>query len=48
MQKKLTKLVLNQETLRNITQKQQTEIKRLTHSCDSNCHLACTPVIGVN
>lgn len=49
MQKKPTKFALNQETLRNLTQRQGSLMHKTDFSCYiSNCKLVCTPVAGAN
>jgi hypothetical protein len=51
MQKKLSKLILNQETVRTLTQ--QLAVANASHhactvnSCNSVCGLPCTPKAGI-
>jgi hypothetical protein len=44
MKPSMNKLSLNQETLRKLTVETPT-LFGVTKSCDSLCHLACTPVM---
>lgn len=50
MEKKLNKLVLNQETLKNLTESEPTKNFRPTNnSCvKSVCFPVCTPAAGMN
>ena len=49
MQNKPTKLALNQETLRNLTQQQGSLMVKTDFSCHiSNCKIVCTPVAAAN
>ena len=50
MEKKLNKLVLNQETLKNLTESESTkEFRPTNNSCvKSVCFPVCTPAAGMN
>jgi hypothetical protein len=42
------KLMLNQETLANLTRNDPSFFGNTNHSCNSICGLPCTPKAGIN
>ena len=48
MKEKTSKLTLNQETLRNLTDDRTNNFFATHNTVKSECHLACTPAAGMN